>query len=169
MKNIALIGFMGSGKTTLAGILADKLNYGLCEVDNDIIGISGYSSVNEIFDKQGEEHFRGLEKIAIADALRKSNQVISCGGGVVTAPKTMELLKKNAVVVFLQADFKTITQRLKDTTSRPLFRDMEKAMTLYAERLPLYEKYADIKVETDDKSPEVIAESIIKKLADYVK
>jgi shikimate kinase len=169
MKNIALIGFMGSGKTTLAGLLADALHYNLCEVDNDIIGISGYSSVNEIFDKQGEEHFRGLEKIAIADALRKSNQVISCGGGVVTAPKTMELLKKNAIVVFLQADFKTITKRLKDTTSRPLFRDMEKAMTLYAERLPLYEKYADIKIDTDDRSPEEIAKMILPKLDSYGK
>jgi shikimate kinase len=167
MKNIALIGFMGSGKTTLASLLAIELQYGLCELDNEIISISGYTSINEIFDKQGEEHFRGLEKIAIADALRKSSQVISCGGGIVSSPKNMELLKKNAIVVFLQADFKTITKRLKNTDSRPLFRDIETAIALYAERLPLYNKYADIVVETDDKTPEEIAGTIIKKLESY--
>ena len=167
MKNIALIGFMGSGKTTLAGILAEKLHYQLREIDEDIVRVSDYASVNEIFDKKGEGYFRELEKKVIADAMKHSKQLISCGGGVVSSDEIMELLKENAVVVFLHADFKTVTQRLRDTSSRPLFRDMEKAMALYAKRVPLYEKYADIKIETDHNSPEEVAKEIMKRLEKY--
>lgn len=167
MKNIALIGFMGSGKTTLAGMLAAKLHYRLREIDEDIVRISDYASVNEIFDKKGEGYFRELEKKVIADAMKKTKQIISCGGGVVLFDEVMKLLKANAVIVFLHADFKTVTQRLKDTSSRPLFRDMEKAMALYAGRLPLYEKYADIKIETDHNSPEEVAKEIMTRLEKY--
>jgi len=164
MKNIALIGFMGSGKTTLAKLLADRLAFDLYEIDEDIVNASEYSSVNEIFDRHGELHFRELEKNAIYNAVQKSNQVISCGGGVVTSENGMQLLKGNATIVFLHADFKTIAKRLIGTESRPLFRDMEKAMALYAQRLPLYKKYADIEIATDDETPEVIADKIIAKL-----
>ena len=167
MKNIALIGFMGSGKTTLAGILAANLHFSLREIDEDVVRHSPYSSVTEIFDKKGEEYFRELEQAIIADAVKKDQQVISCGGGVVLFDEVMKLLKNNAVIVFLHADFKTITQRLKDTSSRPLFRDMEKAMALYAKRIPLYEKYADIKIETDAQTPEQVAEKIITGLKRY--
>lgn len=167
MKNIALIGFMGSGKTTLAGILAANLHYQLREIDEDIVRISEYKNVNEIFANKGEEYFRELEKKVIADAVKKNKQVISCGGGVVSSKEIMELLKKNALVIFLHADFKTVTQRLRDTSSRPLFRDMEKAMALYAKRVPLYEKYADIKIETDHNSPEEVAKEIMTTLGKY--
>jgi len=164
MKNIALIGFMGSGKTTLAKLLADRLGYDLYEVDDDIVSASEYSSVNEIFDKHGELHFRELEKNAIYRAIQKSKQVISCGGGVVTSENGMMLLKENATIIFLHADYKTITKRLIGTNSRPLFRYMEKAMALYAQRLPLYKKYADVEITTDDKTPEQVADDIIAKL-----
>jgi shikimate kinase len=167
MKNIALIGFMGSGKSTLARLLADKLDYDLCEIDDDIVKASNYSSVNEIFDSKGEGHFRELEMRAIANSIERTNQVISCGGGVVTSDEGMQLLKKNAIIVFLHADFKTITKRLIDTSSRPLFRDMEKATALFAKRLPLYKKYANIEIETDDVTPEKVAELILAKLTQY--
>jgi len=164
MKNIALIGFMGSGKTTLAGILAEKLGFNLCELDNDILATVGYSTINEIFDNHGEKHFREIEKKTIAKNVRKTNQVISCGGGVVSSIEAMELLKNSAIVIFLHADFSTITERLKNTDSRPLFRDREKAMALYAQRLPLYKKYADIQIKTDDSTPDEIVEMITKRL-----
>lgn len=167
MKNVALIGFMGSGKSTLAALLAKKLHAELVEVDDNIVRLSGYTSVNEIFDRKGEKYFRELEIKALATALNKTNQVISCGGGVVSSEEEMNMVKKNAMVVFLHADFKTVIQRLKDTHSRPLFRDREKAMALFAQRLPLYKKYADIEVETDDNSPEEIAEIIITRLNKY--
>jgi shikimate kinase len=167
MRNIALIGFMGSGKTTLASLLAAKLGYALVEIDDDIVGISQHSTVTEIFDKEGEAHFRVLEKKALASVLGKTEQVISCGGGIVSSEDAMRSLKENAVIIFLQADFKTITQRLIGTHSRPLFRDMEKATALYARRLPLYKKYADIEIQTDDRKPEDIAEMIIQLLKEH--
>ncbi len=165
MKNIALIGFMGSGKSTIAKLLAEKLNYRLIEADNDIIRLSEYSSINEIFENRGEEHFRELEKIAISDAVKATGQVISCGGGVVTSAETMEILKKNATVVFLHADFKTIIERLNNTVTRPLFRDTEKAILLYANRLPKYKKYADMEIITDHSSPTDITAAIIQRLS----
>jgi shikimate dehydrogenase len=166
-KNIALIGFMGSGKSTVAAILSKKLGLELIEIDEEIVRVSGLSNVNEIFVQKGETYFRELEKKAITNALKKTNQVISCGGGVVSSDEVMNLLKKNCRVVFLQADFKTITKRLKDSDSRPLFKEVEKAESLYKQRSPLYEKYSDIRIETDTKTPEKVAEAIIKKLVKH--
>lgn len=163
MKNIALIGFMGSGKSTVAIHLSEKLGFNLREIDNDIINLSHYSTINEIFDYHGEEHFRKLERQAIISAAQGKKQIISCGGGVVASPDAMELLKKSAIVVFLHADIKTILERLNNNESRPLFRDMEKALVLYAQRLPLYRKYSDLEINTDNISPEQITEIIWKK------
>ena len=93
--------------------------------------------------------------------MKNDNQVISCGGGVISSPQSMNLLGENANVVFLHAHFETIKSRLKNTTTRPLFRQEEKAMLLYAQRLPLYQQYAGIVIETDNKSPEEISKMII--------
>jgi len=161
MKNIALIGFMGSGKSTVAAILAKKMNCELREIDEDIVHSSGYKSVNQLFENKGEEHFRELEKEAIKEAVKKTGQVISCGGGTVSSAEAMKFLKQNSTVIFLQADFKTISHRLAKTNSRPLFTDIEKAQSLYTERQPLYKKYTDIEIKTDNKTAEEVVEAII--------
>lgn len=80
MKNVALIGFMGSGKSTVAAILAARLHAELSEIDDHIVRLSGRESVAEIFDKEGEAHFRVLEENALANVLKRAGQVISCGG-----------------------------------------------------------------------------------------
>ena len=162
MKNIALIGFMGAGKTTVAEVLAKKLHYTLIETDGEILSLTDSSSINDIFDKKGEEYFRKLEKNVIAEIVKSNKQVISCGGGVISSSESMQLLKQNATVVFLHAHFETVKLRLKNTTTRPLFRQEEKAMLLYAQRLPVYKQYADLVIDTDDKTPQEIAEIIIK-------
>ncbi len=164
MKNIALIGFMGSGKSTVAAILAKKLGWEWREIDNDILCLTEHSSINAIFENLGEVHFRELETKSVMDAVKKSNQVISCGGGVVASPEAMAALQQNSIIVFLHADFKTITQRLIHTDSRPLFRDMEKAAVLYAQRLPLYKKHAVIEVMTDELTPDETADAIIREI-----
>jgi shikimate kinase len=163
VKNIALIGFMGAGKTTVAELLAKKLKADLVETDSDVVRLSGLSSVSEIFDKKGEGYFRELEEQVITETVKKGNNVISCGGGVVSHKNTMEILKGNADVVFLHASFDKIKERLKNTTTRPLFRQEEKAMLLYAERLSIYHRYADEMIDTDDKTPEEIVQIIIDK------
>ena len=163
MKNIALIGFMGAGKSTVAEFLAKKLKANLIETDGEILRVSGHSSVNEIFDEKGEDYFRKLEEQVIADAVKKGNSIISCGGGVIMSKTTMDIIKGNADVVFLHASFDKIKERLKNSTTRPLFRQEEKAMLLYAERLSVYHQYADVMIDTDDKTPEQIVQIIIDK------
>lgn len=164
MKNIALIGFMGSGKTTVAAILAKQYGWKLVEVDDGIVKASDCKNVNEIFSQKGEGHFRELEKMVVAETVKHEHQVISCGGGVVSSEEVMNLLSKNATIVFLNADFSTIAKRIGNFDSRPLFKEIQKAKQLYAKRLPIYEVYAGVKVETDDKTPEQVADYIAEKL-----
>jgi shikimate kinase len=163
MKNIALIGFMGAGKSTVASLLAKELNEELIETDAEILQQAGLSSVNEIFDTKGEDYFRKLEKQVIKDSVKKGSSIISCGGGVVSDIESMEILKANAIVIFLNTSFNVIKDRLKHTDIRPLFRQEEKAMLLYAERSPLYRRYADEIIDTDAHSPEEIVQMIIDK------
>lgn len=164
MKNIILIGFMGAGKTSLAKILTEKLQYDYIDMDTQIIEKSGRSSDTEIFDKDGENIFRELE-IAVAKELQNNNNtVISTGGGVVMNKIILDYLKKNGVVVFLKNSFETAQKRVEKNRIPPLFRDIEQAKKLYAFRLPLYAKYADIIVETDSKSLPETAEEIITKI-----
>ena len=133
------------------------------ETDVEIIRLSELESINAIFDTKGEEYFRKLEHEAIAEVVRKDNCIISCGGGVVTFTDNMEMLKQNAFIVFLHTSFEVIKQRLKNTNTRPLFNQEEKAILLYAQRLSLYRQYADIIIETDDRKPEDIVDIILEK------
>lgn len=163
MKNIALIGFMGAGKSTIAELLAKQLNVRLVETDMEVLNLSGQESINAIFDVHGEAHFRDLEKQAVIRSITEGNCVISCGGGVVNDKENIQLLKDNAFIVFLHASFDSIKQRLKNTDTRPLFRQEEKALLLYAQRMPMYAQNANLVIDTDDKSPEEIARMILEK------
>jgi shikimate kinase len=163
MKNIALIGFMGAGKSTVASLLAKELDEELIETDAEILRLAGLSSINEIFDTKGEGYFRKLEKQVIKDSVKNGSSIISCGGGVVSDVESMEILKANAIVIFLNTSFNVIKERLKHTDIRPLFRQEEKAMLLYAERSPLYRRFADEIIDTDAHSPEEIVQMIIDK------
>lgn len=165
LPNIVLIGFMGAGKTTVGKLLALELQLTLIETDNEIIKRSGLSNVNEIFEKRGENHFRELEKEVLHDLAKQSNSIISYGGGAIVHSESMEALKENSTVIFLSASFKTIVKRIENEVTRPLFNDIEKAKQLYAQRRPLYEKYADAIIETDNFSPEKITELITKILS----
>jgi 3-phosphoshikimate 1-carboxyvinyltransferase len=159
-KNIVLIGFMGSGKTTISRLLAKKLQLELVETDDEIIKRSGLKSVNEIFEKKGEAFFRELEKEVISEYADKSNHIISCGGGVIENPENIKALKENSKLIFLSASFETITGRIKNQLIRPLFKDAEKAKELYTRRLPIYKSYSDITIETDNLTPEQIVKAI---------
>ena len=163
-KNIVLIGFMGAGKTTISKLLANKFQVSLLETDDEIIKRSGLKSINEIFTKKGEAFFRELEKEVISDYAQKSNYIISCGGGAIANLENMKVLKENGKVLFLSASFETIAERIKDQSTRPLFMDIEKAKELYYERLPLYKSHADLVIETDNLTPEEIADLIVLKV-----
>lgn len=158
---IALIGFMGSGKTEVGNLLAKKLGRNYIEMDFLVLQKSGESSINEIFKKEGETHFRALEMAVSEDLEHEKNAVIATGGGVVLNKGIIDNLKQdNGVVIYLHTSFEDVCKRLKGDMTRPLFADKEKAKELYTIRKPLYELYADMTIETAHKSIERVADEI---------
>ena len=160
---IVLIGFMGAGKTTVARILAKKLRLEFVDMDALLIKKSGRQSINEIFEKDGEVVFRELE-ISVAKQLQhKKNFVLATGGGVVMNKIILDYLGHDGVVVFLKTSYEE-SDRRADKSTRPLFKDAAKARELYNFRLPLYERYANVIVATDQKTAETVADEIIERL-----
>lgn len=169
-KNISLIGFMGSGKTTIGNILAEKLNFLFLDLDK-IIEISENLKISEIFEKYGEVYFRNIESSIVEKVYDNENCVFSCGGGVVLNEKNMEIIKKNSTVIYLKANAKSIIERLKGATDRPLLlvKDKEKKIKdLMNARKELYVKYADLIVDTNNKIPSDIVNDILRNL-NYLK
>ena len=166
LKNIALIGFMGTGKTSVGKILAKRLNRPVVDVDL-YVEINERKKISEIFEKEGEARFRALEKEAIRQICQRQGIVITTGGGAVLDLENFEALKSSGWVVGLSAMPETIFKRIKNSRHRPLldgkdkFKEIER---LLAARKPFYEK-ADFHFDTDGRSASQIAELILKALA----
>ena len=163
MKNIFLIGFMGAGKSTVAKELKDKLNMKLVEMDARIEHEQGMS-ISKIFEKSGESHFRDIESRLILTIGDEGDTIVSCGGGVVVRPENIDYMKKSGVVVFLSASPETVYERVKDSTNRPILNghmNVEYIAELMEKRRALYEKAADIRIETDGKNIGQICDEII--------
>jgi shikimate kinase len=161
---IVLIGFMGSGKSSVAPILAAKLGLEAIEMDDLISAKAGGQTIEQIFEIGGETAFRQLEASVAKDHETSDNVVISSGGGVVMSQPTMDYLSIDAVVVELSASLDTILKRISPNIPRPLFKDINQAKELYKLRQPLYSKYATIHVATDNKSVEDVAEEVAKQV-----
>lgn len=160
MKKITLIGFMRSGKTSVSIELGKKLQIPRIEMDDIILQMSGRKSVSEIFDKDGEIKFRELE-IRISRKLKNNkNIIISAGGGIIMNKINLDYLKQNDSVIFLKTSFEIIKKRLKQDTTRPLFRDLVKAKKLYDFRQSLYLEYANLVINTDDKTIKKVCDEI---------
>ncbi|MGD9118460.1 MAG: shikimate dehydrogenase [Dehalococcoidia bacterium] len=162
--NIVLIGMRGSGKTAVGKALAQKLGRELIEMDELIVGKAGMA-IPEIVEKYGWARFRDLEEELTAEVAKRDNIVHSAGGGVVTREQNIAKLKQNGILIWLTAGIDTLLQRIGEDAGRPPFvkgrtrrEDME--ITL-AERLPLYQKAADITIDTENKTPEAVAEAIV--------
>ncbi|MBC7959893.1 MAG: shikimate kinase [Vallitaleaceae bacterium] len=163
MNNIVLIGFMGSGKTTIGTLLAEKLGVTFTDMDNEIVNIEQHS-VKEIFEYQGEQYFRDLESKLIVDLLQVNNQVISTGGGVVLRQENIDNLKKIGIVVFLHAEGDQIYEHIKGDRTRPLLNGddvQEQIKTLLEQRDPKYLSAANIIIQTTGKSIDNIVDEII--------
>ncbi|NTW05084.1 MAG: 3-dehydroquinate synthase [Peptococcaceae bacterium] len=164
MKNIILIGFMGTGKTTLGRVLAQKLGRTFVDTDQEIEKKLGMT-VAEIFDKHGSEYFRTQEALIIKEFSSISNLVIATGGGAVLNPANVAILKKSGQTVLLCSSGEEILKRLDSTESRPLLssaRDVKSRIEeLLIERESSYEAAADFKVNVDNLDKDAIAEKII--------
>ena len=118
-KNIFLIGFMGCGKSTLARLLSEQTGAKLIEMDETIEAEAGMS-INEIFEKFGETHFRDLESQLVVRIAEEGGAVVSCGGGAILRSENVEAMRKNGTIVYLSATPETIYQRVRYSTNRPL-------------------------------------------------
>lgn len=152
-KNIVLIGMMGAGKSTIGHLLDEKLeDFFYLDIDKEIEKLA-QKHISEIFEQQGEEHFRCLEHDMIKKYSNYHNQVISTGGGVIENIENIELLKKNGVIFYLSAPAKVLYNRVKKTTHRPLLQkeNPEKIIEeLLKKREPFY-KMADFEIKTENK------------------
>ena len=164
--NIVLIGFMGSGKSTISDCLSTKFAMETVEMDRIIAEREGMS-IPEIFEVHGEEYFRNLETNLLIEMQSKSNVVISCGGGVPMRENNVVEMKKNGRVVLLTAKPETIYNRVKDNHDRPLLENNKNVpyiSELMEKRRPKYEAAADIIIETDGKDKLEICEELVQKL-----
>jgi shikimate kinase len=164
MKCIYLIGFMGSGKTTIGKELSLFLNLPVIDSDEEISRMTG-KTITEIFDVEGEAAFRLLESECLRD-LPVEDSIITTGGGVILQEENRNWMRKNGVVVLLAASPKEILKRLEGDKTRPLLKnDMQtKVAKILDERMPLYLNAADIIIETSNRSVEAIVEEIVERL-----
>lgn len=164
-----LIGFMGSGKTSVAQALSQRLGYSVVEMDTLVYQKTGCADMNQVFAKGGELLLRETE-IEIAKEYRAANKVvISTGGGVVMNKIILDYLQEhNGCIIFLESTFQTVAKRVAaDSTPRPLFQNKAQAEALYQLRLPLYRAYSDIQIQTDNQPIDQIVEKIIQFIDSY--
>lgn len=168
MKNIFLIGFMGTGKSTVAACLSNDYGMEIVEMDQMIVEKEGMS-IPDIFAQKGESHFRDAETNILIEIQSKENAVVSCGGGVVLREKNVEEMKKSGKIVLLNAKPETILERVKDDDNRPLLQgnmNVEYIRNMMEQRRPKYESVADFIIQTDGKAIDVICKEIFERIGE---
>lgn len=159
MDNIILIGFMGAGKTTIGKALEKELSMELIDIDSFIEETSG-KSIPELFKIGGEDWFRNQESEALKAILEGNNRIVATGGGIVEREENFEIMKNGGKVFYLKSTVDKLWTRAGKDPNRPLSKDLTSFRKLFEKRKSLYEKAADVIVETDGKSIEKIVEII---------
>lgn len=160
MSNIVLIGMPACGKSITGVVLAKTMRKSFTDTDL-LIQEREERPLQEIINESGNDYFRKVEE-SVLKTLDISNSVISTGGSAIYYPAAMAHLKENGIVVYLKVSLGTIEQRLNNIKTRGV--TMKKGDTiasLYEERIPLYEKYADVTIEADNLTVEETVEAII--------
>ena len=165
--NIALIGFMGTGKTSVGRLVAEQLHFHYLDTD-EIIQAATDKTIADIFSESGEPAFRALEEKAVSELVEKNHTVISCGGGLPIAPQNLASLKTHALVVCLWTSPERIWERVRNQSHRPLLHDADpqaKIRELLAAREPFY-KQADVLLNTELRSVREVAQQIVHQFRD---
>lgn len=161
--NIFLIGFMGTGKSTVAKALKKETGAEIIEMDQ-LIAQRENLSIPKIFEEKGEAYFRNVETELLMELQSGEKTIVSCGGGVPMREKNVLEMKKSGKVVLLTALPETILERVRDNEDRPLLQNrksVEGIRELMEQRREKYEAAADVMVATDVKSAETIAREIL--------
>lgn len=166
-QNIVLIGMRGSGKTTVARLLAKKLNRKYLELDAMLVEKAGMS-ISEIVEKYGWDHFRQLESQLVKEVSFLDSVIISTGGGVVTKDENISALKKNGQLIFLQAPSSILKERLMAHHDLPALTDkndpIKELDNVLKERLPLYKKAADAIIDTSGLNVDDVVDAVALKI-----
>lgn len=160
--NIVLVGFMGTGKSTVGRVIAQKLGFHFIDTD-DVIEQTSKAKISDIFAEHGEVYFRDLESQAVKSVALMKNQVVATGGGVVLRSSNIDLLRTGGPIFCLNATPKAIWDRVRSSQSRPLLRGpdpLKKIETLLDKRAPYY-ALADHQIETTGVSVDRVANEII--------
>ena len=164
MKNLVLIGFMGTGKSAVGRAVAQRLGRPFIDLDERIETREG-RAIAEIFRDQGEPYFRDVESSVIAEAAAQEGAVIATGGGAVLRPQNVERLKANGVLICLRADAETIAKRISRKPSRPLLAGegdvRERIERLLSQRAPAY-AVADVTIDSDDHPVDRVVEEVLR-------
>ena len=162
LANIALIGFMGTGKSSVGRLVADTLHFTFLDTD-DVIEARAGKPITEIFAQQGEPAFRQMEAGLVEELTRRDRTIISTGGGLPVNPANLASLKTHALVVCLWASPEKIFERVRHQTHRPLLNTpdpLEKIRSLLAVREPFY-RQADVLVNTEWRSIKDVAQQVL--------
>ena len=164
MKNLVLIGFMGTGKSAVGRRVARRLRRTFIDVDQQIVAREG-RSIPEIFAQEGEAYFRDVESAVITAAAAEDGAVIATGGGAVLRAQNVQRLRANGALICLRADAETIAKRVSRRQSRPLLAGegdvQERIVELLARRTPAY-AVADLTLDTTGRSADAVANDIVR-------
>jgi len=161
LANLALVGFMGTGKTSIGRLVAEQLHFRFLDTDEIIQGRTG-RTIADIFAKDGEAAFRALEKNLVGELAAQTGAVIATGGGLPTNAENLAQLKTYALVICLWASPEKIWERVRNQSHRPLLHDpdpQKKIRELLALRAPFY-RQADVLVNTDLRSAREVAQQV---------
>lgn len=164
--HLFMVGFMGAGKTTVACLVADALRMPCIDLDSEIEARDG-RSVATIFEEEGEEGFRSVERTALLSLMDRTPLVVACGGGVVLRPENRAALKEMGTVVHLQVTAAEALARIGDASTRPLLAGPSgtlAATSLLQAREGLYRSVADIEIDTAGRTAEEVAQLVLDRL-----
>jgi shikimate kinase len=162
-RNLVLIGYRGTGKSTVAAVLSERTGWPAVSLDQQIVARSGMS-IPEIVDRFGWPRFRELEREAVICSTALAHHILDCGGGVIEDPRNVADLRQNSFCVLLTAEIDTIAARIGGDSTRPSLTG-KSIVAEIAEKLtqrgPLYEAAAHLIISTDQITPQEITEQII--------
>lgn len=161
-SRVYLVGFMGSGKTVVGELVARELGYRFIDLDREIEKSQGMC-IAEIFEQDGEVEFRRLEALTLREIGDEKSLVVATGGGSLTQPGNLELIRRTGLTIWLDAPLSVLLRRCGEGPERPLLAGEEAMRALLLERLPGYRE-ADMRVETEGRSPEEIAALIASRI-----